>query len=327
MMMTGRIRPPFLRYTVCAAMGLALAGCEQSPFEAQRFSDMFTRPASNRVSVPEPEPDNRGVIRYDSFAVIVAREGDTIGTMAGRIGVAPEVLATYNGLPENYLMRPGERLAIPDSVQIAAVEEGWTPEIVVGALDAVPDSQRARPADPPGTIPVRHKVEPGETAFSIAKLYGVSVTALASWNGLGGDLTVTPGRSLIIPVPEIAEAPVQSEPGEATAVAPPPSAAEPLPENPPDAATPESPDLGQFRTAASGAIRLSTPVQGKVVKPFSKAAGPNKNDGIDYETAPGAPVKAADDGEVALVSRSLGGLGTIVPDPSQGRSDHRLWTN
>ena len=28
--------------------------------------------------------------------------------------------------------------------------------------------------------PVRHRVEPGETAYSIARLYGVSVTALAS---------------------------------------------------------------------------------------------------------------------------------------------------
>ena len=35
-----------------------------------------------------------------------------------------------------------------------------------------------------GPEPIRHVVEPGETAYSIARLYGVSVTSLASRVGV-----------------------------------------------------------------------------------------------------------------------------------------------
>ncbi len=46
--------------------------------------------------------------------------------------------------------------------------------------------------------------------------------------------------------------------------------------------------------------------------PFNTGAGPDRNDGVDFAAPAGAPVVAAADGEVALVSQSLGGLGTIV---------------
>ena len=309
--MRGKDRRIGFKYAMVLGGALVLSGCENG-LEMPRMPD-FLR-AAPTPEATDPPIDDRGVIRYEDFAVIVARENDTIEAMAQRIETDPGVLARYNGLPLSYILRPGERLAIPSSVQIAAVEDGWTPDVVVGALDRVPETAAAAPApaDPPGTLPVRHRVEPGETAFSIAKLYGVSVTALASWNGLGGDLKVDPGRSLIIPVSGDPLPPLQTtEPGQTTAVAPPPSSAEPLPENPPEAAPIEEPNLAQFRTEASGAVKLLTPVAGQVVKPFAPG-GPNKNDGIDYQTAAGASVKAAADGEVALVSRSLGGLGTIV---------------
>ena len=38
--------------------------------------------------------------------------------------------------------------------------------------------------------PARHLVSPGETAFSIARLYDVPVASLAEWNGLGADLAL-----------------------------------------------------------------------------------------------------------------------------------------
>ena len=48
--------------------------------------------------------------------------------------------------------------------------------------------------------PLKHRVEPGDTAYSIARLYNVSVTSLSKWNGLDADLNVIIGRELIIPV-------------------------------------------------------------------------------------------------------------------------------
>ena len=49
-----------------------------------------------------------------------------------------------------------------------------------------------------------------------------------------------------------------------------------------------------------------------ISRPFSKRAGPERNDGVDFASPAGTPVRVADGGTVVLVSRSLGGLGTIV---------------
>ena len=292
-----------------------LAGCENMNL-GNTFSGLFDRP--DAVPVNDPPQNANGVISYPDFKVIVARDGDTIGDLANRVGLQDVVLARYNGLPLNYILRNGDRLALPEGAQVDAVEQGWTPEVVTGALDRLPDSPAvANPPAPGGTTPIRHNVEPGETAFSIARLYGVSVTALASWNGLDSDLTVTPGRSLLIPssirtAPPAADpAPVVNEPGEQTDITPPPSADKPLPENEEVVTIPEGPNLAEDRTPPAPSVKMRKPVDGTVLRPYSAAPGRSKNDGIDYATAQGASVRAAAGGEVALVSPSVG-LGQII---------------
>jgi murein DD-endopeptidase MepM/ murein hydrolase activator NlpD len=73
------------------------------------------------------------------------------------------------------------------------------------------------------------------------------------------------------------------------------------------ATVPPSPDLGQYDTGANAA-RLAMPVSGDILRDYDKAAG---REGIDIAAAPGSPVRAADDGVIALVSRSVEG-DTIV---------------
>ncbi len=117
----------------------------------------------------------------------------------------------------------------------------------------------------------------------------------------------------------------------------PPSSTEPVPPEPAARRELASPDLGQYQTGEVGApippppstgtkvaalptqsqpaapnVRLRRPVEGPVALGFDKGAGPARNDGVDFAAAAGTPVVAAADGEVALVSQSLGGLGTIV---------------
>lgn len=265
----------------------------------------------------DPAPDAAGIIRFSDFRVVVARDRDTVGRVANRIGMDPVVLARYNGLPTTYILREGERLALPNDAQIAAVEEGWTPEVVTGALDSLPGAPGKPASTAPGKQLLRHQVERGETLLSIAQLYGISATALASWNGLTGDLRVVAGQSLIIPpedgVTPTVEPAQPNIPGTNSVPPPPPSVVKPLPENQPvEVEKPKGPDLAQKPAAVKRAAKFAQPVTGKVVKPYSTAPGRAKNEGIDYQTAPGAPVSAGAAGEVALVSRSLGGLGTIV---------------
>lgn len=147
------------------------------------------------------------------------------------------------------------------------------------------------------------------------------------------------------------EAAGTAAPGEG-ALNPPPSSSEPLPPEPSPPRTPASPELGRTQTdgpeirpapattaaerAAEAAdaeaaaevaradtatgrgtaedlgIRFRRPVSGEVLVPYNISPGTARNEGVDFAADPGSPIVAAADGEVALVSQSLGGLGTIV---------------
>jgi septal ring factor EnvC (AmiA/AmiB activator) len=69
--------------------------------------------------------------------------------------------------------------------------------------------------------------------------------------------------------------------------------------------------------APSAAI-FAAPVDGPITRAYSTGAGGPRNDGVDFSAPAGATVTAAADGQVALISDSLGGLGTIVLIRHQG---------
>ncbi|SDI53523.1 peptidoglycan DD-metalloendopeptidase family protein [Aliiruegeria lutimaris] len=328
--------------TLCAS-ALVLAACDTTGLDldmrdlGQGFD---TTSALQPVTAPKPQPDARGVISYPSYQVALARRGDTPAEVAGRIGMSADDLARYNGIPVDAVLNEGEVLALPRRVaESTSLPATGGVDIATLAGDAI---NRASPAAAPaaGTIstqvgeePVRHKVEAGETAYSIARLYGVSAKSIADWNGLGPDLSVRQGQYLLIPVVVAQPASPETEtsttePGEGSPTPTPPSASEPLPdEDTVPLATdtgeasgvPESPDLGADATvAASNSARMSMPVQGSIVRDFRKG----KNDGIDISASRGASVSAAAAGTVAaitedtdqvpiLVLRHEGGLLTV----------------
>ncbi len=322
----GRRRRSGQAMPLILAAALGLAACSQAeklnPFGGGE--DLATPPPP---AVSNPQPDSRGVITYATYQVVVAREGDKLSTIADRLGTTPGALSRRNALPDDYILHPGEVLLLPDSVArpaagldsgtVSTQPLGWTPDQASAAIDGAAGGGTAAPAanpfqngqTEPLIDPVRHRVEAGETAYSIARLYGVSVTALASWNGLGPDLAVRPNQELLIPIVSDANkisSTVDTQPGQGTPVAAPPSAAEPLPNDITAAVEPASPDLGQYRTPPGG--RLSPPVTGTVTRRYNPAS-PN---GVGFAVPAGTAVHAAAPGEVALVSEALGGLGTIV---------------
>lgn len=309
---------------------LLLAGCENGGFPSLG-GNLDMRPEQIQASAPRPEPDSRGLITYPNYQVIVARPGDTIASVAARIGMDPAELARYNGLPLDYRPRAGEVLALPkgaviptegpvqvgtttsnlESIAATAIGRAGSSEPVAVAPVAPPRSQIQ-----PGPEPIRHIVEPGETAYSIARLYGVSVQALANWNGLDKNLTVRTGQRLMIPVvadgtPQREVAMVETTPGQGSPTPVPPSAVAPLPESEKIVTdAPPSPDLVKERTGASDVPRMQRPVEGKILKAYSP--GPRGNEGIDFEAPKGTPVRAADDGEVALISTVSGNAKIVL---------------
>jgi murein DD-endopeptidase MepM/ murein hydrolase activator NlpD len=304
------------RLTMTGAVLAVLAGCDGG-IDFDNIGPGLSRPGQPvRVETePRPVPDARGVISYPTYQVAVANRGDTVAEVAARIGLQPAELARHNGLPESYVLRQGELLALPRRVADSGPARSGGLSIESIAAEAIDRSagtppRRVESDAATGAEPVRHQVQRGETAFSIARLYNVSVRSLADWNGLGPDLAVREGQYLLIPVAaeepaRVAVAPPQdavTRPGQGSPTPEPPSASSALPENVEQEEAPEQPALETTRTAASAA-RFAMPLQGDILRGYDKAAG---SEGIDIAAAPGTAVAAAGDGTVALVSRSVG---------------------
>nr|WP_246831369.1 M23 family metallopeptidase [Pseudotabrizicola formosa] len=286
---------------------------------------LTTADAALSATERRPAPDGRGVISYPGYQVAVARRGDTVASVAARVGIGADELARYNAIMPTDPLRDGEIVAlprrVPDGGLSAGAGAGVAPapvdvsSIATTALDRVgtpTPPATTRPAS--GSEPVRHQVRRGETAFSIARSYNISAKALGEWNGLGPNLDVREGQYLIIPVASAAPpaAPqTVAPPGAGSATPTPPSATRPLPAETtaPAAAkpkdTPASPNLGSQATTSA---RMQMPVQGSIIRPYAKG----RNDGIDISAAAGTPVKAAAAGTVAAITTDTAQTPIIV---------------
>jgi len=296
-----------------ALSALALTAACANGIDMSRITSPFQRQSDAIPSIDRPGADRRGVITYETYQVIVARDGDTLASMASRVGLTATELADVNGLPVRYAPRENEVLVLPKNVggALVASPSGWSAEIAESAIEgASPRNQPAEIGSP--TEPLRHRVESGETAYIIARQYNVSVTALATWNGLGPDLGVRAGQQLIIPVPDTEN--VAPPPASRPAPVPTPAPATPAHDDTPAVATPPpaSPaPVAAPEPTSNPRAPFVAPVTGSISRGY-QPTGRNKNEGVDYATAANATVRAAGDGIVALVSESLGGLGTIV---------------
>lgn len=291
------------------------------------------------ATAPRPEPDAQGLITYPNYQLAVARSGDTVRSVASRIGIDADSLARFNGRTADDPLRPNEILALPRDARVGSGGAGRDiTQIASSAIDAAETRSPQSPAVQSGQEPVRHRVTRGETAYSIARLYNVSVRALSDWNGLGPDLEVREGQYLIIPLaletatgniadgavpgastppppPSASQAlpaPITSEtlpaqqsaaaPASSTAPAPrpatPSSAPAPAPAAQPQAAAPAVADAG-------GA--LLRPVSGNIIRAFSAS-----NEGVDIASAVGTPVRAAEAGEVAAITQDTDQVPILV---------------
>ncbi|MEA2808941.1 MAG: hypothetical protein QOG78_4409 [Rhodospirillaceae bacterium] len=167
-------------------------------------------------------------------------------------------------------------------------------------------------------------VKEKDTVESVSQRYGVPVQTIVDRNRLISPYTLRPGQSLQLPnarfVPDATGGPTT-----AAATAPGPVKRESLPppgqsESPRSAApaagqpTPLSPAAAESSVTvpATPPPRMAWPLKGKVLAPYGTASGGQKNDGIDIQAEPGAPVKAADGGTVVYVGSEVAHLGNLV---------------
>ncbi|WP_207623844.1 M23 family metallopeptidase [Rhodobacter calidifons] len=320
------------------AGALALSGCIDTgalDWDLRRGAG-DTSEAARQATAAAPTPDANGIISYPGYQMATARRGETVATMAGRLGMNPEELARTNALRATDPLREGEMLLLPRRVAASpqpVVIGGSAPmagggtagaidvtAIATTALDtAAPATRPAGGASPAASKPVAgqpltHRVARGETAFTIARTYNVSAKALADWNQLGPDMAVREGQTLIIPVatgPAPNPEPVPTPPGAGSPTPEPPSAKKPLPDEKTEPTgtkpkgTPPSPDLGAAKSTPS---KMAMPASGKIIRGYDA----KKNQGIDIAAAAGSPVVAAEAGTVTVISSDTTGKGIVI---------------
>ena len=114
-------RPTAVSFSLSCLSTIILAGCDTSGFYLDMRQNQYnTSAAAQRVATPRAEPDDLGIIEYPTYQVVVAREGDTVTSIANRLGLTPNSLASYNGVAREKTMRAGEVLALPKFSDTAA---------------------------------------------------------------------------------------------------------------------------------------------------------------------------------------------------------------
>jgi murein DD-endopeptidase MepM/ murein hydrolase activator NlpD len=281
------------RVLLAAALLSALAACERSGPPAPVIVGPGAQPQQQR---PAPAPQAAAVqAPIQPGAVHIAREGDTVFTLARRSGVPTRAIIDANNLQAPFALTPGQRVNIP-AVRV-------------------------------------HEVRAGETASVLAQRYGVSLAALVRANGIEPPYNIRVGQRLVIPgataaAPTVAAAPrgtveqtplpppgappvatpvpaPQAVPAPAPQPAPPQQAAPPpTPANPPAAPSDANP------VATPG--RFLWPVRGVVVSDFGPKPGGLQNDGVNIAAPRGTPFRAAESGTVIYAGNELRGFGNLL---------------
>lgn len=271
-----------------------------------------------RNAAPVAAADNSGVVSYDGYQAVVAGPGDTVAILAQRVGLSASELGAYNGLTPSHALRAGDELVLPPRPGgYAPGDTGGTMAVAVATGPSVMDTNApagsAIETEPlPGAENGSFDATVNDAAAPAAGeawTPGLAAAAIDRSSGLNPDGTLGAPPSSVEPVPpepaarrDLASPDLgQYQTGEVGMATPPPGAGNAIAALPP-----------QEPAAAIPNIRLRKPVEGPVAVGFKKGDGPTANEGVDFAAAAGAPVVAAADGEVALVSQSLGGLGTIV---------------
>jgi len=101
--------------------------------------------------------------------VYTVRKGDTLSKLAAKFNTTPEEIKRLNGLKNPHRINKGQKLRIPGA---GASSSGLFRE---------------------------HRVKKGESVWSIAKKYGVSVSSIISVNAIKNKRLLKPGQRLLIP--------------------------------------------------------------------------------------------------------------------------------
>ncbi len=273
-----------------------------------------------------PKADSDGIFQFDNRRYVEVRRDETLNDVARRVNEDPLVIAELNKISPDQSLQPGKVLLLPYRIPVnqtgKEVGEETTSEQDIDITGRTENY-------------FRHRVQKGETAYSIANLYEISVRTLADWNELDADFSVMEGEILIIPAPKqiidenerqlsgSSESPQSEDVTEDENTAP-----ETVVDEEPETVTPsineeestfeevvddektsqsevetakivesDEIDCDNFSPAQFGFI---LPLSGELIEDYSNQ--PNGNKGLNISAPVGSPVIAVGGGKIALIS-------------------------
>jgi membrane-bound lytic murein transglycosylase D len=124
-----------------------------------------------------------------TFAGHVVRRGDTLSSIAHRYGVPVQGILEMNGMKPGKKLRVGQELMIPRPIgatAVAAADREPEPSraaapVKARAVRASLATRSALASERPHTT---HRVQAGDTLWSISQKFGVQVADLCRWNGI-----------------------------------------------------------------------------------------------------------------------------------------------
>ena len=246
----------------------------------------------------KPRPDIRGIISYEKYQVVIANGNETVLEIANRLGLDPRTFSLFNGLVESYRPRKGELLALNKNIEpIKKTNKSvWSQKNTKNVLERVQETKRV-------SVPTKgfaeHRVENGETIYSIARLYNVSVTSLAKLNKLDAEFTIYIGQDIIVPIaqPKIKPLNKKIKPTDKKLV---------------DNEKNNSKKLLEKKNIRNTKNTFVIPIKGQIISKYNPNSEKRKNQGIDFKVLPGSTVFAAASGSVALITDNTENFGKII---------------
>ncbi len=267
-------------------------------------------PTAGVEPLPAAAPAATGAVAGNAVRHSVA-PGETLYSIARSYNTPVTTLADWNSLGADFALSPGQVIEIPPagdagtvvaSVPPVALPQSGTP---AGADTALPGTGAGTLAPPPSSgdpLPDDITLAIDRPASPNLDQYRSDGSAEIASATEAAPVTSAPAPSASAqsaPAPAAA-APVAAAPEETA-----PAGTE-VASLPPETATDAAP-----APVSSNAVFVA-PVDGPVLRGYAPTGGSNRNEGIDFSASAGTPVRAAGDGEVVLVSRSVGDLDTIV---------------
>tara|TARA_B110000259_G_scaffold178463_1_gene216802 strand:- start:194 stop:991 length:798 start_codon:yes stop_codon:yes gene_type:complete len=140
-----------------------------------------SNPGSSTGSAGGSETEGASEIQYRVVS------GDSLGRIASKFSVTTARLQEYNSISNPNLIRVGQLIRIPNS----GTTGQQAPEVVV-------EPEPTPEPEPTATV-VEYRVQSGDTLLRIASKFGISSSALQSYNSISNPNRISIGQLLRIP--------------------------------------------------------------------------------------------------------------------------------